>query len=110
MLSEHTLDNGVVSEGNARTADLAVAALVDKLTDDRLGRIAIGHIGLNSSDHVHRRLVQADEDTVVELSQAEQAEDLLASGVELVDTIRLIIFCGYILNNKSWRTTSLIYA
>ena len=38
------------------------------------------------SEHVHGGLVQLDEDTVVDLSQTEQLEDLLDLGGNLVDT------------------------
>ena len=38
------------------------------------------------SEHVHGGLVQLDEDTVVDLSQTEQLEDLLDLGGDLVDT------------------------
>jgi hypothetical protein len=51
-----------------------------------LGGVAVGHVRLNSSDHVDGGLVKLDEDSVVELSESEKSEDLLALGVELVDT------------------------
>lgn len=110
LLSEHLLDDRVVSQRDARAGHLAVAALVDQLADGCLRGVAVGHVGLNSSDHVHRRLVQTDEDAVVQLSQAEQTQDLFARRVQLVDTIKLVKICGYILNNKVGKRTSLEYA
>ena len=89
-LAEGSLNDGVVSEGDSLAVDLAVASLVDKLSDQALGRVAVGDVGLNSSDHVHGGLVESDEDTVVELSQSQELEDLSASGVKLVDTINLL--------------------
>lgn len=49
-------------------------------------RVAIHHVGLNAAEHVHRRLVGAHEDAVVNLAEAEKLEDLLRLGVDLVNT------------------------
>jgi hypothetical protein len=89
-LAEGSLNDGVVGERNSLAVDLTVASLVDELSDQALGGVAVGDVGLNSSDHVHGGLVKSDEDTVVELSQSEELEDLFASGVKLVDTINLL--------------------
>ena len=86
-LAEGSLNDGVVGERNSLAVDLTVASLVDELSDQTLRRVAVGDVGLNSSDHVHGGLVKSDEHTVVELSQSEELEDLFASGVKLVDTI-----------------------
>jgi len=86
-LAENTLNDGVIAQWNSGAVDLSVASLVDKLSDDALRRIAVGDVWLNSSDHVHGGLVKSDEDTVVELSQSEELENLSAGGVKLVDTI-----------------------
>jgi hypothetical protein len=86
-LAEGSLNDGVISKGNSLAVDLAVASLVDKLSDQTLRGVAVGDVGLNSSDHVHGGLVKSDEHTVVELSQSEELEDLSAGGVKLVDTI-----------------------
>ena len=87
VLSEDTLNNRVVGEGNSRSIDLTVASLVDKLSNHTLAGVTIGNVGLNSSDHVHGGLVESNEHTVVELSQSEELQNLSAGRVKLVDTI-----------------------
>lgn len=88
VLGELALNDGVVGQGDAGAANLTVASLVDELSNDALGRVAVSNVGLNSSDHVHGGLVESHEHTVVELSQSEELEDFLAGGVKLVDTIK----------------------
>lgn len=86
VLSEGTLNDGVVGQGNSGAVDLAVSSLVDKLSDCGLRGVAICNVGLNSSDHVDGGLVETNKHTVVELSQTEELQDLSAGGVKLVDT------------------------
>lgn len=85
-LGEGVLDDLVVGQRDSGAVDLAVASLVDELADGGDGGVSVGHVGLNSSDHVHGGLVQSHEHTVVELSESQELEDLFASGVQLVDT------------------------
>jgi hypothetical protein len=80
-LAESSLYDGVVTQRNSLAVDLAVASLVDKLSDQTLRRIAVGNVGLNSSDHVPGSLVESNEHSVVELSQSQELEDLFAGGV-----------------------------
>lgn len=87
MLSELTLNNGVVGQGDAGAANLTVASLVDELSNQTLRGVAVSNVGLDSSDHVHGGLVESHEHSVVELSQSEELQDFLAGGVKLVDTI-----------------------
>ena len=46
VLAESLLDDGVVGEGDALLVDLAVAALVDQLTDGLQVRLAIGFVSV----------------------------------------------------------------
>ena len=64
-LAEGSLNNRVVTERNSLAIDLTVASLVDELSDQALGGVSVGNVGLNSSDHVHGGLVKSDEHTVV---------------------------------------------
>ena len=80
-LAESSLNDGVVTQRNSLAVDLSVASLVDKLSDQTLRRIAVGNVGLNSSDHVPGSLVESNEHSVVELSQSQELEDLFAGGV-----------------------------
>ena len=84
--TEDLLDDGVLDERDSGLVDLAVASLVDELSNGGGGGVSVGHVRLYSSDHVDGGLVKLDEDSVVELSESEESQDLLALGVELVDT------------------------
>jgi len=87
-LSESLLNDGVVSERDSVAVGLTVTSLVDQLSNGGVGWVAISNIRLNSAEHVDGGLVQSDEDSVVQLSKSEELHDLLALGVELVDTKR----------------------
>merc|ERR1719430_873485 len=60
--------------------------LVDQLANRLEVGCTPGNVGLADSKHVDGGLVQLDEDTVVDLPQTEQLEDLLDLGRDLVDT------------------------
>jgi hypothetical protein len=89
VLGECRFNDRVVSQGNSGAIDLAVASLVDKLSDHAGGGVAVSNVWLNSSNHVHGGLVKSHEHTVVELSESQELQDLFAGGVKLVDTISL---------------------
>lgn len=86
VLAEDAFNNRVVGQGDSRSVDLSVTSLVDKLSDQALAGVTVGNVGLNSSDHVHGGLVESNENSVVELSQSEELQDLFAGRVKLVDT------------------------
>ena len=86
VLSKDSLNDVVVSQGDSRAVDLAVASLVDELLDGCLGWVSIGNVRLNTSEHVDGGLVQSHEHSVVQLSQSKELQDLLVLGVKLVDT------------------------
>lgn len=88
LLSKDVLNDGVVSQGDSRAVDLSEASLVNELGNGSLRGVAIGDVGLDSSEHVDGGLVKLHEHTVVQLSKSQQLHDLLALGVKLVDTIR----------------------
>ena len=90
-ITESTGNDGVVVEGNTGAVDLSVASLVDESADVVAGWVSVGDVWLDKSDHVDGGTVQLDEDTVVELSQAEELHDLLLLGWELVDTKRTAV-------------------
>ena len=87
VLAEVLLDELVVGDGQALLVDLAVAALVDKLTDGLEVGVAVGDEGLDDLQHLGGGLGEADEDTVVDLEEAEELERLALLGVDLVDTL-----------------------
>lgn len=87
VLAEVLLDDGVVGEGDALLVDLSVTALVDELLDALQVGVTVGDPGLDDLDHLHGGLGDLDEDTVVDLEQTEELEDLAGLGGNLVDTL-----------------------
>lgn len=88
VLAEVLLDDLVVGEGNALLVDLAVAALVDELADRLEVGVTVSDVRVDDGQHLRSGLVQADENTVVDLEQAEQLQDLARLRRDLVDTAR----------------------
>ncbi|CAM6002815.1 unnamed protein product [Sphagnum balticum] len=86
VIPEGLRNDGVVGEGDALSVDLSVSSLVDELADVFAGRVAVGDVGLNPPKEVDGGLVDAHEDTVVELAESEQTENADNLGVELDDT------------------------
>jgi len=86
VFAELSVNDTVVGKGDTGAVDLAVTTSVDKLADGGAGGMSVGNKGLNVADHVHGGLVDAHEDSVVELAETEQLHDLLLLGGELVDT------------------------
>jgi len=87
VLAEGLLDNGVIGKGNALAVDLAISALVDELLDALEVGVTICNPRLNNLDHLGGSLGDADEDTVVDLEETEELEDLAGLGGNLVDTL-----------------------
>ena len=86
LLSKDTSDDAVVSQRESGAVDLSVATLVDESADIVTGWVSIGDVRLDSPDHVDGGTVEADKHSVVDLSESEQLHDLLAFGVQFVDT------------------------
>jgi len=87
-LAKSLLDDGVVGQGNALLVDLGVTALVDELTDGLQVGGTVGDIGLNQLKHLGGGIGKTEEDTVVDLQQTKQLEDLLGLGCNVVDTLK----------------------
>eukprot|EP01136_Pigoraptor_vietnamica_P045602 Opistho-1_new@23742 len=86
VLAEGALNDGVVRDRDALLVHLGKAALVDELLHRLEVGVAVGKVGLGNAEHVDRGLVEADEDAVVDLEEAEELEDLAHLGVHAVDT------------------------
>lgn len=86
VLAQVGLDQGIVGERDALLVDLTVTALVDELTHGLEIGIAIGDVRLHGPKHLQSGLGHPHEDTVVDLDQTKQLEDLARLGGNLVDT------------------------
>lgn len=87
VLAEVLLDDGVVGKSDALAVDLAVSALVDELLDALEVGVTISDPRLNNLDHLGGGLGDTDEDTVVDLEETEELEDLARLRGDLVDTV-----------------------
>ena len=86
VLAKGSLDDAVVSDGNALLVNVGKSALVDELADSLEGGVAEGDVGLDDAEHLKDGLGETNEDTVVELAQAQQLQDLAGLGAHVVDT------------------------
>lgn len=93
VLAEALLNDSVVGKGNTLLVDLSVSTLVDELLDALQVGVTVGDPRLNNLDHLSNSLGDANEDTVVDLQETEQLEDLAGLGGNLVDTGRLSVDC-----------------
>lgn len=87
VLAEGVLNDGVVGKSSALLVDLAVTTLVDELLDGLQVGVTVGDPGLDDLKHLSGGLGDADEDTVVDLKETEELEDLAGLGGNLVDTL-----------------------
>jgi len=86
-LAQVVLNQLVVGQSNSLLVDLSVSSLVDQLSDGLQVRVAIGDVWVDDCKHLLRSLGQADEDTVVDLEESEELEDLSWLRGNLVDTL-----------------------
>ena len=86
LFTKGTGDDAVVSQRDSGAVNLSITTLVDQSADAITGWVSISDEGLDSSDHVDGGTVEADKHSVVDLSESEQLHDLLAFGVQFVDT------------------------
>jgi len=87
ILAKALLDELVVGQGDALAVDLAVSALVDELADGLEVRLSVGDPWLDDAKHLKGGLGKAHKDTVVDLKETEELEDLTGLGGDLVDTL-----------------------
>lgn len=89
-LAERLLDDLVIVERDALLVDLAVTTLVDEFADRLQVCLAVGDVRLDKLQHVGGRLGDLDEDTIVDLQQAQELQDLAGFRRNFVDTIRVL--------------------
>lgn len=86
VLAKGVLDDGVVGESNALLVNLSVSALVNKLTNSLQVGVSVCDPWLDDLQHLESGLGHADENTIVDLKETEELEDLAGLGGDLVDT------------------------
>jgi hypothetical protein len=85
-LAEGLLDDLVGRERDTLLVDLTVTTLVDELADGLEVGLTVGDVGLNTEEHLGGRLGDLDEDTVVDLEETKELQDLAGLGGDVVDT------------------------
>jgi hypothetical protein len=90
VLAEVLFNDLVVGERDTLAVDLAVTTLVDELTDGLEVGVTVGNVWVDDGEHLSGSLVQANEDTVVDLEKTQQLQDLARLGSNLVDTITFV--------------------
>lgn len=86
VLSELSFNNAVIGKWESASVDLTVSSLVNKLGDGSSGWEAVRDEWLNHFDHIPGGFVKLDENTIVQLSQSKEVQDLLWLWCKLIDT------------------------
>jgi len=86
-LAEVLLNDRVVGKRDTLLIDLAISTLVDELLDALQVGVAVGNPWLDNLDHLGGGLGDPDEDTVVDLQETEELQDLARLGGDLVDAV-----------------------
>jgi hypothetical protein len=86
VLAKICFDEGVVGESNALLIDLSISTLVDKLADSFEVGVSVGDPWLDDLEHLEGGFGHANKDTVVDLEETEELEDLTGLWCNLVDT------------------------
>jgi hypothetical protein len=87
VLTEGTLNDGVVGESNALLLDLSISTLVDELTDSLQVGVSVCDPWLNNLEHLKSGLGHANKDTIVDLEKTEELKNLAGLWCDLVDTL-----------------------
>merc|ERR1719433_2582440 len=86
QLAQLVLNDVVGGDGSSVSIDLDKSTFVDEIANSLQVGAPVGDVGLADPEHVGGGLVHLDEDSVVDLPQSEELEDLLDLGGDLVDT------------------------
>jgi hypothetical protein len=87
VLAKGVLDKLVVSQRDALLVDLAISTLVDELTYGLEVGVTVSDIWVDNGQHLLGSLGQLDKDTIVDLEESKELENLARLGSNLVDTI-----------------------
>jgi hypothetical protein len=86
VLAKATLDKRIVGKSNTLLVDLSISTLVDEFADSLEIWVTVGNPWLDDLKHLEGSLGHANEDTVVDLEETEELEDLSGLWCNLVDT------------------------
>jgi len=86
LLAESLFNNSVVVQRDTGALDFTETTLQNQLSDRLQVGVTPGNVGLYQSEHLEGGTVELDEDSIVDLSQSQQLQNLLDSGANSVDT------------------------
>jgi len=86
--SQFAFNDVVAGQRNATSTDLGVSSLVDEVSHALQVGVSPGNVWLTDSQHISGGLVELDEDSIVDLEQAEELQGLADLGADLVHTVQ----------------------
>lgn len=86
-LAQVVLDQLVVGERNALLVDLAISTLVHELAHGLEVGVPVCDVWVDDCEHLLCGLGEANEDSIVDLEETEELEDLAGLWCNLVDTL-----------------------
>ena len=90
ILAKRVLDNGIIGESDTLLVDLSVSTLINELTNSLEVRVSISNPRLDDLQHLEGSFGHANEDTIVDLEETKQLEDLARLWCDLVDTTLML--------------------
>jgi hypothetical protein len=87
VLAESLLNDGVVGKRDSLLVDLTVSSLVDELSNGGQVGVTEGNVGLDDSQKLGGSLGDSHKDTVVDLVESQELQDLSGLGGHLGDTL-----------------------
>jgi hypothetical protein len=86
ILSKGSFNDGIVSQWDSLAVNLSISTLVDQFLDSLEVRITISNVRVNDLEHFNGCLCKLDKDSIVDLEQTQQLQNLFWLWSNLVDT------------------------
>ena len=80
------MDDSVIRKRDSLLVNLSVSSLENELADGISGWISESDVRLDSAEEISRSFIDADKDTVMNLSKSQNSKDSDDLGVQFVDT------------------------
>jgi hypothetical protein len=85
VLAQLALNHRIIRQRDPLLLHFPIPPLIHQLAHALQVRLAVGHIRLDQTEHLLRRLGDLDEDAVVDLQETQELEDLARFWRDLVD-------------------------
>jgi len=87
VLAEVGLNDGVVGESNALLVNFSISSLVDELTNRLQVGVSVGDPWLDDLEHLKSGFGHANKDTIVDLEETKELEDLSGLWCDFIDSL-----------------------